>query len=135
MPETNPFITLLKSEHTAILKIFLEIDKIKSLEAIKAKVHELVSITVNHLKKEDEILYPALSGSKNEEIKKIGDLFSGTIKPYTKQFILVTQEIQSSQVLNDQLLEKYHDLRDKIKSRITIEENVLYSAYCTIKTV
>lgn len=122
-------IETLKTEHQQILALFDQIDKTTDLIKLKDLIKNLVDITIQHLNKEDTILYPSLAKSKNEEIQHIGSVFSTTMQDYVKDFTSVVTTILNTQEITPEMLAQYQKNRDKIKNRITIEETILFPTF------
>lgn len=125
------FITTLKSEHKAILKIFGEMASLAKEESSVLKpLNELEKILVIHLKKEDEILYPKFRQAEEEELKKLGQMFSEQMKLYTAEVIGCLTEIKKANGQPDSaLLARWEKISSRIASRVNIEENILFPAY------
>lgn len=117
-------IETLKSEHVQILAIFDQIDQTNELLPLKELVNQL--ITTQHLQKEDTLLYPTLAQSQNEETKKVGSVFSSTMPDYVANFTKIVTTIINTDTITLEILSQYHEIRDKIKNRITIEETILF---------
>lgn len=122
-------IETLKNEHLKIIALFDQIDKTTDLNIIKELVKQLASVTTDHLKKEDTLLYPALSESKNIETKQTGLAFSSTMPDYVTDFTKVVTNILNIQTINPEILTQYQKIRDKIKNRITSEETILFPSF------
>lgn len=122
-------IETLKIEHQQILALFDQIDKTPDLIKEKDLVKNLVDITTQHLNKEDTLLYPAISQSKNEETKQTGLVFSSTMPDYVSGFTKVVTDILNTDKITPELLSQYQKIRDKIKNRITVEETILFPSF------
>ena len=125
----NQFIEELKIEHGKIIGFFNTIEASEKFNDQKNLVKELTALVVIHLKKEDEQLYPKLALSKNEEISKMGSIFSMAMKNNSKDFVAFVERFLSSTEPNSELMDTYKMISGKIRDRITIEETVLYPAY------
>ena len=125
----NQFIDELKNEHRKIVDLFDKIDESEKFSVKKELVRELTALVTVHLKKEDEQLYPVLASSKNEGAAKLGIIFSSAMKDNSGKFIVFVEKFLGSADLNDELSGAYKKISEKIKSRVIIEEAILYPAY------
>lgn len=120
----------LKEEHKKILLIFNEIEKVSSVDEKKGKIKELRTFMVEHLKKEDEHVYPGLAKCKNKKAVQLGDLFSDAMNKYAKEFLGVVDNILNQEdEISEDLILAYELITDKIKDRIIVEETILFPAF------
>ncbi|MFA6429188.1 MAG: hemerythrin domain-containing protein [Patescibacteria group bacterium] len=124
------FIDELKGEHRAIEACFAEFGATDIFAEQKAVVQKLVDVALSHLKKEDEVLYPALANAQALEIKRLGDAFASVMKEYSARFVELTGQLLASESAFDPtLVTQFLLVRDRIKNRIVLEEGMLYPAY------
>ncbi|MDO8443056.1 MAG: hemerythrin domain-containing protein [bacterium] len=125
----NQYIEELKNDHKIIIEFFDNIDKSEKFDAQKELVRKLTDVLTIHLKKEDEYLYPALAKSKNEEIARLGDIFSSAMKNIAKDYIVFVEQFLKNSEPSAELADAYKKMSKKVRNRVTIEEVVLYPAY------
>ncbi|MFA7300759.1 MAG: hemerythrin domain-containing protein [Candidatus Shapirobacteria bacterium] len=122
-------IDSLKSEHQQILSLFDQIDQTTDINVIHQLVKQLEIITSKHLQEEDDSLYPSFAQSKSQETKQIGTVFSNTMPEYVADFTKVTATILNTDTITPEILSQYQKIRDKIKNRIIVEENILFPSF------
>ncbi|HCJ45622.1 MAG TPA: hypothetical protein DHV33_01765 [Candidatus Moranbacteria bacterium] len=120
----------LKDEHRRIITLLNEVDMNGSQEKVKELILALQGIVVQHLHKEDTLIYPELLHSKNESIIMLGNGFLHSMTEYSVIFVDVTRRIlERSNQFDSLLKEDYKKIKDKIKDRIFIEEKALFPVY------
>lgn len=129
-------IPLLKEQHVEIKYVLDEIKeniKKKDSECVSNCFNKLMNILIPHLNIEDRLLYPFFEKAKQEELKKLGNMFAVEM---TKIVYLLNQYLKK---YNNEKLEKLieskefktetKELFNKIETRVTVEENILFPAY------
>lgn len=123
-------ISDLKNEHQQILQLFNEIDQTVSLEGKKKLVATLMELMTAHLKNEDEQVHRPIIASDNEKMHILGVTLSEMVVDHIGNFTEVMSRIKACpDVMDEQLIKDYMDIRDKIINRIAVEENLLFPAY------
>lgn len=123
-------IKTLEEEHRIMRDLFDGIDKEGDLENKKNLIRKLQTVSISHLKKEDEELYPVLEKSKDEEIRRTGKIFSITMKDYAMNFIIDTEMILAlTNKISPSIYADYRKVCDRIKDRISIEEVTIFPEY------
>ena len=110
------------------------------IEEFLEKQHSLVfhlrkskNILIQHLKVEDEFLYPALLKSKNKEIKKTTEKFAAEMKQISEKTMSFFGRYSTLKVeditMNDDFRADLGLIITIIKKRIAVEETDLYPLY------
>jgi hemerythrin-like domain-containing protein len=120
----------LKEEHRDILDLFTRIDRAENPEEKKGLLSELKALLVEHLHKEDTIIYPTLLQSSDEEIVALGKSFLNVMTGYTRVFLdIADRMIGDVDGMSASSWEEYEAIRDKIKDRVFVEEVALFPVY------
>jgi DUF438 domain-containing protein len=118
----------LKLEHQKILQLFDEVEKSKFTK--EKIIIELKNLAISHLQKEDQQLYPSLLNSEKEEIRGIASIFSNIMKKYSKDVISsINNLLDCNGKVNQDSVDNFKKISDKIKDRIVIEETILFPLY------
>jgi len=127
----NNFIEQLRKEHTQILDHLQEVKKlgVHTMEG-RNVLMAAKDLLCQHLKNEDEKLYPKLKkdAEDDKKLKKIITLFINEMKK-TTQFCEVFFEKYSICGGGIEFLRDFEKLYNLLKNRILKEETILYPKY------
>jgi hemerythrin-like domain-containing protein len=128
------FILQAKKEHIKILNIFSEIEAI-GLSDID-KVFKLLTTSseyiIDHLEKENDILYPTLNASKDTETLYITSQFEFEMKSIAIDVMGFFDDYHSTNDIkckSDAYLEDLSKIVNSLKIRIAKEEETLYTLF------
>ncbi len=117
-------------------KILIEaLNEVKQLGIAKKEGQEkLLSIKnafINHLKKEDLKLYPALhsAASKDEKLKKKLEMFAKDMDEISKGVMTFFSTYSSDKYDNHEFAKDFGKIYSTLKNRVYKEENILYPEY------
>ena len=129
-------ISQLKEEHQRILFTLKVIQKdLKTVEEgiILDSLANLRTVLVEHLKLEDNLLYPFFEKSKIPELKQLGKSFSGEMKKIGEIIFKFFDDYEGKMVSDLREDKKFMkilvDIKEAVIKRVTIEENILFPAY------
>lgn|GEM_PF-1283792 len=123
------FLIELKKEHKQILELFKKIEQAATLDEKKSLIKKLKKISLLHLQKEENIIYPVLEKSKIQEITRLGKVFLETMQGYANDYLSTVDKILESEgEVPPALADAFKKSRHKIIDRITIEETILFPA-------
>lgn len=126
----NSLIEELKNEHKEIIAIFDKIEQVENFHDKKELIQELIALIVPHLKKEDELIHPIIVKSADEEVCRAGRILSKVTQEISQEFGLVADEMLKVDNFTDaKTLDDFEKICDKIKTRIALEESVMFPAY------
>ncbi|MHC4269772.1 MAG: hemerythrin domain-containing protein [Planctomycetota bacterium] len=126
-----------KREHSEIVAALKEVKELGVLSKEgKTKLISLKASLFEHLKKEDEKLYPAFYkvSEQNKELKNILDIFTKDFEGASKD-ILSFFKTYSSGVLDKKFVEDFESFYDFMCKRMRYEEFILFDEYHKIKPI
>ena len=133
-------ITQLKEEHVQIGRLlaeakFLFSKKNPNPDNLITVLRELQDVLVNHLKLEDQALYPKFENSKDSECNELGRQFAKEMKGIAKAALAFFKKYSvksASNLLKDKNFnEELNQIIVVVKKRVKIEETILFPAFRT----
>jgi iron-sulfur cluster repair protein YtfE (RIC family) len=131
----SALIEELKKEHSAIIATLNEVRELGILsEEGQAKLRSAKESLLEHLKKEDERLYPVLrkEAEHNKKLKEILDVFAMDMENVSK-IVLEFFDKYSEEVIDSAVQGEFEDLFAAFRNRIRNEEDILYEEHEKIK--
>ena len=130
-------ILQLKQEHVRIIylleEILTETKKVEEDSKLIPKLRELKLVLVNHLKLEDNLLYPVFEKAKDVKMNELGKGFSEEMlaisKVALKFFADFENEEVSKLVKDEEFKKQLQGIIKVVKKRVSIEEKILFPAY------
>ena len=127
----SDYIQTWRAEHLAVLEALSEIPK-NGLESTagQAKLRELETNLLAHLKSEDENLYPVLkkAAQSNPNLQRTLDLFAKDMEKIAAQALAFFDELKKNPKSPSGKL-SFGIVTALLKNRISSEENVLIKEY------
>lgn len=127
---------LLKNQHKSIRQLIQEFEqelKAGDLDQrafdLSLKISKLSGVLVLHLKSEDEYLYPALTGSVNEEIRKTAQQLYTEMGSLSAEFMKYKSTYMSATKIKNnipQFLEASQKIISALKKRLDTEDRRIY---------
>ena len=120
-----------KREHSEILAILNEVEELGILSKEgQAKLMSVITILLEHLKKEDVKFYPVLYkvAEHNKNLKKVLDVFAMDMENVSKVALEFFDKYPKG-VLGKELQEEFESLFVTLRNRIRNEEDILYEEY------
>ena len=128
----SALIEELKKEHLEIVAALNEAKEfgILSREG-QTKLMSVKAVFLEHLKKEDEQLYPALTNEaeSHKDIKNTLDLFSMDMENVSKIVLELFDKCSGEEALGMDFQREFEDLLVALNKRIRNEEDLLYEEY------
>jgi hypothetical protein len=124
-----------KKEHSEIIDTLKEIKELGVLsEEGQAKLISAKESLLEHLKKEDERLYPVFwkEAEHNKKLKEILDIFAVDMENVSK-VVMEFFDKYSGEVIDSSVSGAFEDLFAAFRNRIRNEEDILYEEYEKIK--
>ena len=124
-----------KKEHSEIIDTLKEVRELGILsEEGQAKLRSVKESFLEHLKKEDEQLYPVLKkeAEHNKKLKEILDVFTMDMENVSKE-VLEFFDKYSGEVIDSAAPAKFEHLFAAFRNRIRNEEDILYDEHEKIK--
>jgi hypothetical protein len=131
----SALIEELKKEHSEIIATLNEVRELGILsEEGQAKLRSAKESLLEHLKKEDERLYPVLrkEAEHNKKLKEILDVFAMDMENVSK-IVLEFFDKYSEEVIDSAVQGEFEDLFAAFRNRIRNEEDILYEEHEKIK--
>ena len=130
-------ISQLKQEHVRIIylleEILTETKKVEEDSKLIPKLRELKLVLVNHLKLEDNLLYPVFEKAKDAKMNELGKGFSEEMLAISKvalKFFADFEKEEVSKLIGDQNFKtQLQGIIKVVKKRVSIEEKILFPAY------
>ncbi len=124
-----------KKEHSEIIDTLKEIKELGVLsEEGQAKLISVKESLLDHLKKEDERLYPVLrkEAEHNKKLKELLDVFAVDMENVSK-VVMEFFDKYSEEVIDSSVSGAFEDLFAAFRNRIRNEEDILYEEHEKIK--
>ncbi len=131
-------ITQLKEEHTEIAHLFMEAEayafgKDPNGSNLISSMREGRDLLLNHLKLEDEALYPKFENAEDPECNELGKKFANEMKEISKKTLAFFEKyggVESEQLVGEEeFCKELSEIITAIRKRIKIEEEILYPAF------
>ena len=130
-------ILQLKQEHVRIIylleEILTETKKVEEDSKLIPKLRELKLVLVNHLKLEDNLLYPVFEKAKDAKMNELGKGFSEEMLAISKvalKFFADFENEDVSKLIKDlEFKKQLQGIIKVVKKRVSIEEKILFPAY------
>ncbi len=120
-----------KKEHSEIIDTLKEIKELGVLsEEGQAKLISAKESLLEHLKKEDEQLYPVLrkEAEHNEKLKELLDVFAADMENVSK-VVMEFFDKYSEEVVDSAVTSAFEHLFAAFRNRLRNEEDILYEEY------
>ncbi len=120
-----------KKEHSKIIDTLKEVKELGILsEEGQAKLASVKESLLEHLKKEDEQLYPVLKkeAGHNEKLKELLDVFAKDMENVSR-VVMDFFDKYSSKVIDSSATGAFEDLFAAFRNRLRNEEDILYEEY------
>lgn len=127
----SALIEELKKEHSEIIATLKEIKELGVLsEEGQAKLKSAKESLLEHLKKEDELLYPVLKkeAEQNEKLKELLDVFAKDMENVSK-VVMEFFDKYSGEVVDSAVTGAFEDLFAAFRNRLRNEEDILYEEH------
>ncbi len=127
----SALINEFKKDHTKILDTLKEIKELGVLsEEGQAKLISAKESLLEHLKKEDELLYPVLrkEAEHNEKLKELLDVFAKDMENVSR-VVMDFFDKYSEDVIDSAVTDEFEHLFAAFRNRIRHEEDILYEEY------
>ena len=127
----SALINEFKKDHTKILDTLKEIKELGVLsEEGQAKLISAKESLLEHLKKEDELLYPFLrkEAEHNVKLKEILDVFAMDMENVSR-VVMDFFDKYSEDVIDSAVTDEFEQLFAAFRNRIRHEEDILYEEY------
>ncbi len=124
-----------KKDHSEIIDTLKEIKELGVLsEEGQAKLISAKESLLEHLKKEDERLYPVLrkEAEHNEKLKELLDVFAVDMENVSK-VVMEFFDKYSEEVVDSAVTGAFEELFAAFRNRIRNEEDILYEEHEKIK--
>ena len=130
-------ILQLKQEHVQIIylleEILTETKKVEEDSKLIPKLRELKLVLVNHLKLEDNLLYPVFEKAKDAKMNQLGKSFSEEMLAISKvalKFFADFENEDVSKLIKDlEFKKQLQGIIKVVKKRVSVEEKILFPAY------
>ncbi|MBT6774515.1 hemerythrin domain-containing protein [Candidatus Woesearchaeota archaeon] len=130
-------ILQLKQEHVRIIylleEILTETKKVEEDSKLIPKLRELKLVLVNHLKLEDNLLYPVFEKAKDAKMNELGKGFSEEMLAISKvalKFFADFENEDVSKLIKDlEFKKQLQGIIKVVKKRVSVEEKILFPAY------
>ena len=130
-------ILQLKQEHVRIIylleEILTETKKVEEDSKLIPKLRELKLVLVNHLKLEDNLLYPVFEKAKDAKMNELGKSFSEEMLAISKvalKFFADFENEDVSKLIKDlEFKKQLQGIIKVVKKRVSVEEKILFPAY------
>ena len=130
-------ILQLKQEHVRIIylleEILTETKKVEEDSKLIPKLRELKLVLVNHLKVEDNLLYPVFEKAKDAKMNELGKGFSEEMLAISKvalKFFADFENEDVSKLIKDlEFKKQLQGIIKVVKKRVSVEEKILFPAY------
>ena len=130
-------ILQLKQEHVQIIylleEILTETKKVEEDSKLIPKLRELKLVLVNHLKLEDNLLYPVFEKAKDAKMNELGKGFSEEMLAISKvalKFFADFENEDVSKLIKDlEFKKQLQGIIKVVKKRVSVEEKILFPAY------
>ena len=120
-----------KKDHSKIIDTLKEIKELGVLsEEGQAKLISVKESLLEHLKKEDELLYPVLKkeAEHNKKLKELLDVFAVDMENVSK-VVMEFFDKYSETVTDSTAPSAFEDLLAAFRNRLRNEEDILYKEY------
>ncbi len=120
-----------KKEHSEIIDTLKEIKELGVLsEEGQAKLISAKESLLEHLKKEDELLYPVLrkEAEHNEKLKELLDVFAKDMENVSR-VVMDFFDKYSEDVIDSAVTDEFEHLFAAFRNRIRHEEDILYEEH------
>ena len=127
----SALINEFKKDHTKILDTLKEIKELGVLsEEGQAKLISAKESLLEHLRKEDELLYPVLKkeAEHNEKLKELLDVFAKDMENVSR-VVMDFFDKYSEDVIDSAVTDEFEHLFAAFRNRIRHEEDILYEEY------
>ena len=120
-----------KKDHSEIIDTLKEIKELGVLsEEGQAKLISAKESLLEHLRKEDELLYPVLrkEAEHNEKLKELLDVFAKDMENVSR-VVMDFFDKYSEDVIDSAVTDEFEHLFAAFRNRIRHEEDILYEEY------
>ena len=120
-----------KKEHSKIIDTLKEIKELGVLsEEGQAKLISVKESLLEHLKKEDALLYPVLKkeAEHNEKLKELLDVFAKDMENVSR-VVMEFFDKYSEEVIDSAVTDEFEHLFAAFRNRIRHEEDILYEEH------
>ena len=120
-----------KKDHSEIIDTLKEIKELGVLsEEGQAKLISAKESLLEHLRKEDELLYPVLKkeAEHNEKLKELLDVFAKDMENVSR-VVMDFFDKYSEDVIDSAVTDEFEHLFAAFRNRIRHEEDILYEEY------
>ena len=120
-----------KKDHSEIIDTLKEIKELGVLsEEGQAKLISAKESLLEHLRKEDELLYPVLrkEAEHNEKLKELLDVFAKDMENVSR-VVMDFFDKYSEDVIDSAVTDEFEQLFAAFRNRIRHEEDILYEEY------
>ncbi len=120
-----------KKDHSEIIDTLKEIKELGVLsEEGQAKLISAKESLLEHLKKEDELLYPVLrkEAEHNEKLKELLDVFAKDMENVSR-VVMDFFDKYSEDVIDSTVTDEFEHLFAAFRNRIRHEEDILYEEH------
>ena len=120
-----------KKDHSEIIDTLKEIKELGVLsEEGQAKLISAKESLLEHLKKEDELLYPVLKkeAEHNEKLKELLDVFAKDMENVSR-VVMDFFDKYSEDVIDSAVTDEFEHLFAAFRNRIRHEEDILYEEH------
>lgn len=127
----SALINEFKKDHTKILDTLKEIKELGVLsEEGQAKLISAKESLLEHLRKEDELLYPVLrkEAEHNEKLKELLDVFAKDMENVSR-VVMDFFDKYSEDVIDSAVTDEFEHLFAAFRNRIRHEEDILYEEH------
>ena len=127
----SALINEFKKDHTKILDTLKEIKELGVLsEEGQAKLISAKESLLEHLRKEDELLYPVLrkKAEHNEKLKELLDVFAKDMENVSR-VVMDFFDKYSEDVIDSAVTDEFEHLFAAFRNRIRHEEDILYEEH------
>ena len=127
----SALINEFKKDHSEIIDTLKEIKELGVLsEEGQAKLISAKESLLEHLRKEDELLYPVLKkeAEHNEKLKELLDVFAKDMENVSR-VVMDFFDKYSEDVIDSAVTDEFEHLFAAFRNRIRHEEDILYEEY------
>ncbi len=120
-----------KKDHSEIIDTLKEIKELGVLsEEGQAKLISVKESLLEHLKKEDELLYPVLKkeAEHNKKLKELLDVFAADMENVSR-IVMEFFDKYSEEVTDNAAPEAFEELFAAFRNRLRNEEDILYEEH------
>ena len=120
-----------KNEHSKIIDTLKEVKELGILsEEGQAKLISVKESLLEHLKKEDERLYPVLKkeAEHDKKLKELLDVFASDMENVSK-VVMEFFDKYSEEVIDSTVSGEFENLLAAFRNRLRNEEDILYEEY------